>query len=207
VALADSRQFSGLVSLATRPLLRIEKIGAPPRNRTAHAEVAARPLATCCGAWHPRGDSNTQWRVWNPLASPLATGVWCAWPDSNRQWTRSERVASAQLGYEPVVFGARFELAIMRPSTARVYQLRHPNIGGQSRIRTSEIPMGYRVYSAALSPTQPTAQTQIVKDLAEDRRLERLCPEGPWLSRPVRYQLPEPSGYKLKIGFKRKLQA
>ena len=49
------------------------------------------------------------------------------------------------------MFGARFELATMRPSTARVYQLRHPNIGGQSRIRTSEIPKGYRVYSAVLS--------------------------------------------------------
>ena len=54
VALADSRQFSGLMTLATRPLLRIEKIGAPPRTRTAHTEVATRPLATCCcGAWHP----------------------------------------------------------------------------------------------------------------------------------------------------------
>ena len=97
VALPDSRQFSGLVTLATRPLLRIEKIGAPPRTRTAHAEVAARPLATfCCGAWHPRGDSNTQWRVWNPLASPSATGaeLWCARLDSNQHSTRFERVAS-----------------------------------------------------------------------------------------------------------------
>ena len=51
-----------------------------------------------------------------------------------------------------------------------------PEHGGQARIRTSEIPKGYRVYSAALSPTQPTAQTRIVKDLAEGRRLERLCP-------------------------------
>lgn len=40
------------------------------------------------------------------------------------------------------------------------FQLRHPNIGGQSRIRTSEIPKGYRVYSAALSASQPTAQTR-----------------------------------------------
>jgi hypothetical protein len=77
------------------------------------------------------------------------------------------------LGYEPVVFGARFELATMRFSTARVFfftrtthtrrlcarKLRHPNIGGQSRIRTSAIPMGYRVYSPALSASQPTAQT------------------------------------------------
>src|SRR5215475_9608281 len=68
-----------------------QKIGAPPRNRTAHTEVAARPLATCCcGAWHPRGDSNTQWRVWNPLASPSATGaeLWCARLDSNQHSTR-----------------------------------------------------------------------------------------------------------------------
>jgi hypothetical protein len=74
------------------------------------------------------------------------------------------------------VFGARFELATMRPSTACVYQLRHPNDGGQSRIRTSEFPKGYRVYSAALSATQPTAEIRIVKDLAEGRRLERLSP-------------------------------
>ncbi len=42
--------------------------------------------------------------------------------------------------------------------------------------------MGYRVYSPALSASQPTAQTRIVKDLAEGRRLERLCPEGPGLA-------------------------
>src|SRR6516164_3167069 len=79
VALTESRQFSGLVTLATRPLLRIQELGAPPRNRTAHTKVATRPLATCCcGAWHPRGDSNTQSRVWNPLASPSATGAYGA---------------------------------------------------------------------------------------------------------------------------------
>src|SRR5580698_3287715 len=48
-------------------------------------------------------------------------------------------------------------------------------------------------YGPALSASQPTAQTYVVKDLAEGTRLERLCPEGPWLSRPVGYQLPEPS--------------
>src|SRR5258708_33627437 len=54
VALADSRQFSGLVTFATRPLLR--RIGAPPRNRTAHTESAARPLATGVAAHlAPRG--------------------------------------------------------------------------------------------------------------------------------------------------------
>ena len=57
----------------------LKTLGAPPRNRTAHTEVATRPLAICCcGAWHPRGDSNTQARVWNPLASPSATGAYGA---------------------------------------------------------------------------------------------------------------------------------
>ena len=61
--------------------------------------------------------------------------------------------------------------------------------------------MEFRGYSPVLSASQPTAQTRIVKNLAEGRRLERLCPEGPWLSRPVGYQLPEPSKYKLQNGF------
>src|ERR1700740_2644266 len=80
VALADSRQFSGLVTLATRPLLHIrKKLGAPPRNRTAPTEVATRPLATCCcGAWHPRGDSNTQWRGLNARPSPSGPAAHCA---------------------------------------------------------------------------------------------------------------------------------
>src|SRR5215471_9887178 len=79
VALTDSRQFSGLVTLATRPLLRIQEVGASPRNRTAHTEVATRPLATCCcGAWRPRGDLNTQSRFWSPLASPSAIGAYGA---------------------------------------------------------------------------------------------------------------------------------
>ncbi len=51
----------------------------------------------------------------------------------------------------------------MRPSTARVYQLRHPNIGGQSRIRTSEIPKGYRVYSAALSANSANCPSELSK--------------------------------------------
>ena len=53
---------------------------------------------------------------------------------------------------------------------------------------------------SAFSRLSQLPQNEIVKDLAEGRRLERLCPEGPWLSRPVGYQLPEPSRYKLQIG-------
>jgi hypothetical protein len=35
---------------------------------------------------------------------------------ANRNWTRFGYVASAELGYEPVVFAVRFLLATMRPS-------------------------------------------------------------------------------------------
>jgi hypothetical protein len=127
--------------------------------------------------------------------------------DSNRHWTRSERGASAGLGYEPVVFGARFELATMRLSTARVCQVAPPEHWWAVKdSNLGRFPKGYRDYSPALSASQPTAQTRIVKDLAEGRRLERLCPEGPWLSRPVGYQLPEPSRCWLKMWFKGELQ-
>ena len=142
-----------------------ENFGAPPRNRTAHAEVVTRPLATCCcGAWHPRGDSNTQSRVWNPLASPSATGasgapgrirtdtrhglsvlplpswatsLWCSGRDSNSQQCGPRPHASTSCAIRTLV--------------------------GSSRIRTSEIPNGYRVYGAALSASQPTAQSELSK--------------------------------------------
>jgi hypothetical protein len=67
-----------------------------------------------------------------PLPS-WATSLWCSGRESNSQQCGSQPHASTKL--------------------------RHPNIGGQSRIRTSEIPKGYRVYSAALSASQPTART------------------------------------------------
>src|SRR6266536_3217558 len=76
VALADSRQFSGLVTLATRPLLRAKNLerrrGFEPR--TPSLQLGRSPLAVAA-QWHPGGDSNTQSRVWNPLASPSATGA------------------------------------------------------------------------------------------------------------------------------------
>ena len=141
--------------------------GAPPRIRTAHAEFAARPLAICCcGAWRPGGDSNTQSRVWNPLASPSATGTyWCARPDLNQHCTAFEAAASA------VGLRAHGRLGRIRTDTGRGLsaaplpgwatslwcsgrdsnsqqcgsqphastRLRHPNIGGQSRIRTLDV--------------------------------------------------------------------
>ena len=144
------------------------RLGAPPRNRTAHAGFAIRPLATCCcGAWHPGGDSNTQWRVWNPLASPSATG--------------------AHGGCAHVVAPPEHWWAV-----------KDSNLGDSNGIP------GLQPGAFGLSANCPS---ELSKDLAEGRRLERLCPEGPWLSKPVGYQLPEPSGYKLQIGFRGKLQA
>ena len=80
-------------------------------------------------------------------------GVWCARLDLNQHCTAFEAAASTGLDYGRIgrlgrirtdtrrvlsalplpvglraymVFGARFELALMRPSTARVYQLAPP---------------------------------------------------------------------------------
>jgi hypothetical protein len=71
-----------------------------------------------------------------------------------------------------MVFGARFELAIMRLSTARVFQLRHPNFWWAVKEIANGIP--------GLSANCPK---RIVKDLSKGTRLSRL----------VGYQLPEPS--------------
>lgn len=54
------------------------------------------------------------------------------------------------------MFGARFELAAMRFSTARVCRLRHPNIGGQSRIRTLDV--SRRVTGSTARRFQPLSQ-------------------------------------------------
>ena len=132
-------------------------------------------------------------------------GVWCARLDSNQHCTALEAAASA------VGLRAHGRLDRIRTDTGHGLSVLPlpgpegtpaaslPNMCGQSRVRTSAIPMGYRIHSPALSASQPTAQTRIVKDLAEGRRLERLCPEGPWLSRPVGYQLPEPSGQNYNV--------
>ena len=87
------------------------------------------------GTWCARLDSNQHSTRFERVASTgWTTGALVGSVGFEPTLARSERVASAELGYEPVVFGARFELATMWFSTARVYQLRHPNIGGQSRI-------------------------------------------------------------------------
>src|SRR5580698_8031358 len=87
----------------------IQESGAPPRIRTGYAEFAARPLATCCcGAWHTGGDSNTQSRVWNPLASPSASGAWCARLDSNQHCTAFEAAASGSWSYGRMVGSVGF---------------------------------------------------------------------------------------------------
>jgi hypothetical protein len=45
--------------------------------RSPSLQPGRSPLAVAA-QWHPRGDSNTQSRVWNPLASPSATGAYGA---------------------------------------------------------------------------------------------------------------------------------
>ena len=182
MALADSRQFSGLVTFATRPLLH-GKLGAPPRIRTAHAEFAARPLATCCcGACAP-GVIRTPNRGfgirWPHHRQP---GVWCARLDSNQHCTAFEAAASAvglrahgRLGRIRTDTGRGLSAAPLpgwatslwcsgrdsnsqqcgsRPHASA--KLRHPNIGGQSRIRTLDV--SRRVTGATARRFQPLSQ-------------------------------------------------
>jgi hypothetical protein len=176
VPLSDSRQFSGLVTLATRPLLRCENLerrrGFEPRT----PRLQLRPLATCCcGAWHPGGDSNTQWRVWNPPASPSALGQnvgapgWIrtstitafeAVPLPDWSYGRIDRNGRTQIGRLRIrtdtghglsvlplpvglrACGVRGEIRTRNNAAlnrTRLPELRHPNIGGQSRIRTLDV--------------------------------------------------------------------
>lgn len=109
---------------------------------------------------------------------------------------------ATSLSSSNLVFGARFELATMRPSTARVYQLRHPNIGGQSRIRTSEIPKGYRVYSAALSASQPTAQSELSKIWRKAGDSNAYVPRDPGLADQWDTNYPSLPGTNFKLDLK-----
>jgi hypothetical protein len=164
---------------------------------------------------------------------PSGPGVWCARMDSNQHCTAFEAAASAWLDYGRIGRLGRIRTDTGRGLSTPPLPvgLRACGVRGETRTRNNAVldrtrlpvappehwwavkdsnlgcfPKGYRVYSPALSASQPTAQTRIVKDLAEGRRLERRCPAGPWLSRPVGYQLPEPSGYKFKMWFVGKLQ-
>ena len=102
-----------------------------------------------------------------------ATSLWCSGRDSNSQQCGPRPHASTSCATRTLVGSQGFEPRRSQRDTASTAR----------RFR----------------PTQPTAQARIVKDLAEGRRFERLCPQGPWLSGPVGYQLPEPSGYNLKL--------
>ena len=175
VALTDSRQFSGLVTFATRPLLRMERRrGFEPRTPglqpgRSPLAVAARKSGGEGGArihvygfsdrcytvsatspWRPGGDSNTRSRVWNPLASPSATGTyWCAQPlpqlDYGRKVGRLGRIRTDTgrgLSALPLPGWATSLWCSGRDSNSQQCgsqphastKLRHPNIGGQSRI-------------------------------------------------------------------------
>ena len=237
MAVSDSRQFSGLVTLATRPLLLIRKLerrrGLEPR--TPRLQLGRSPLAVAahgtpgvirtpkCGfgirsPHHRQLGQNFGAPGWirtstRPVLSGLplpvglrahgrlgrirtdtghglsvlplpswATSLWCSGRDSNSQQCGPRPHASTSCATRTLVGSQGFEPRRSQRDTASTAR----------RFR----------------PTQPNPQTQIVKDLPEGRRLERLCPEGPWLSRPVGYQLPEPPGTSFKlIEFRGKLQA
>ena len=99
-----------------------------------------------------------------------ATSLWCSGRDSNSQQCGSRPHASTSCATRTLVGSQGFEPWMFPEGLP-----------------------GLQPGAFSLSANCPK---RIVKDLAEGRRLERLCPEGPWLSRPVGYQLPEPSGYK-----------
>ena len=101
-----------------------------------------------------------------------------------------------------MVFGARLELATMRTSTARVYQIAPPEHWWVVKDSNLGDPKGIPRLQRGAFGLSANCPKRIVKDLAEGRRLERLCPEGPWLSRPVGYQLPEPSRHNFKSDLK-----
>ena len=113
VALSDSRQFSGLVTLATRPLLRIRKLerrrGLEPR--TPRLQLGRSPLAVAAhGTPGVIRTPNGGFGIRSPHHRQL--GHWSAWPDSNRHsaafkaavstsWTTGALVGS--VGFEPTL--------------------------------------------------------------------------------------------------------
>ena len=114
VALTDSRQFSGLVTLATRPLLHIQDIwsAAGESNRahrvcsSAARHLLLRRMAPQGCFEHPKaGLESARLTIGN-------RGIWCARLDSNQHSTAFEAVASTgwttgalvgSVGFEPTL--------------------------------------------------------------------------------------------------------
>ena len=67
--------------------------------------------------------------------------------------------------------------------------------------------MEYRGYSPTLSASQPTAQTRIVKDLAEGRRLDAYVPRDPGLADQWDTNYPSLPGTNFRLNLKESLQA
>src|ERR1700733_9163471 len=159
-------------------------------------------------------------------------GVWCARLDSNQHCTAFEAGASAPWDYGRMVGSGGFEPTLDTVWGGFLCRggLRACGVRGETRTRNNAVldrtrlpncatrtlvgsqgfePWRFQWNTGATARSfRPLSQLpkRIVKDLAEGRRLERLCPEGPGftngLSRPVGYQLPEPSGCKLEIELK-----
>ena len=96
----------------------------------------------------------------------------------------------------------------MRLSTARVYQLRHPNIGGQSRIRTSEIPKGIpRLQRGAFGQLSQLPKHELSKIWRKAGDSNAYVPRDPGLADQWDANYPSLPGTNFKIGFRGKLQA
>ena len=120
---------------------------------------------------------------------------------------RSERIASAGLGYEPV--GVRGE--IRTRNNAALDRTRLPVAPPEHWWAVKDLNLGYSKGIPGLQPGAFSLSANCPNTNCQrsgGRQATRTpMSRGTWLSRPVGYQLPEPSGYKLQIEFKGKLQA
>jgi hypothetical protein len=110
VALVDSRQFSGLVTLATRPLLRARTWSAAADSNHARRVCSSAAHHLLLRRMAPRGGFE------HPMAGLESArltignrGVWCARLDSNQHCTAFEAAASAGLDYGRMVGSVGFE--------------------------------------------------------------------------------------------------
>ena len=149
----------------------------PASNRLVPGLQSGRSSTLRSGAWHPGTDSNRELRLWRPLASPSATGAYGA-PGWIRTSTRPVLSglplpvglrAHGRLGRIRTDTGHGLSVLPLRVGLRACGvrgEIRTRNNAALDRTRlpvappehwwavkdsTSEIPKGYRVYSAALS--------------------------------------------------------
>ena len=154
--------------------------------------------ASASPAWHPGGDSNTQWRVWNPLASPSATGA-CGAPGRIRTSTLPLlRRVPLPVGLR--AHGTRGEIRTRHcsvPKTDASCQLGYSGtlMVGRDGVEPPSSPanrvQGYGLLPDRSANVPQLEMSKIWRKAGDSNAYVRL---GTWLSRPVGYQLPKPSG-------------